>query len=408
MLKCGLLGRKLGHSYSPAIHKELGDYEYRIYEKEPEELEDFILNGDWNGLNVTIPYKKAVPEYCDSLSETARRIGTVNTLVKRPDRTIFGDNTDVYGFASLVRVSGIDPCVGKVLVLGSGGASAAVLEALRQVNVTPIVISRSGANNYTNIERHADASLIINTTPLGMYPNTGVSPVDLNLFPRLKGVLDVVYNPARTQILLDAEARGIPNANGLYMLTAQAKKSSECFTGSAIPDGEIDRVTRKLAAEMMNIVIIGMPGSGKTVTARRLAERTGREAVDADAFWEEKYGERIQDFIHKMGEAAFRERETEVLTELGKRSGIIISAGGGVVTREENYPLLHQNGTIVRIERDIDRLARAGRPLSIGNDLHAMYAVRAPLYERFADITVSNNSSLDQTVNEILKKLKTN
>ncbi len=407
MLQCGLLGRKLGHSYSPAIHKELGDYVYRIYEKEPEELKDFILNGDWNGLNVTIPYKKTVPEYCDGLSETARRIGTVNTLVKRSDGTIFGDNTDVYGFASLVRVSGIDPRAGKVLVLGSGGASAAVLEALRQVNVTPIVISRSGENNYTNLERHADASLIINTTPLGMYPNTGVSPLSLDLFPHLAGVLDVVYNPARTQILLDAETRGIPNANGLYMLTAQAKKSAECFTGSALPDVEIERVTRKLAADMMNIVIIGMPGSGKTVTARRLAERTGREVVDADTFWEEKYGESIPDFIHKMGESAFRERETAVLSELGKRSGIIISAGGGVVTREENYPLLHQNSTIVRLERDIDRLAREGRPLSIGNDLHAMYAVRAPLYARFADITVSNNGSLEQTVNEILKKLET-
>ena len=231
-MRCGLLGRTLGHSYSPQIHRLLGDYEYDLFEKEPEEVASFLKSGDFTGLNVTIPYKKAVIPCLDALSPAAQALGAVNTIVRRADGTLFGHNSDYFGFAYLVRQSGLDVAGKKALVLGSGGASNTVVAVLKALGAEPVVISRSGENNYGNLSRHADASLIVNATPVGMYPNTGVSPVDLRQFPRLEGVLDVVYNPARTQLLLDAEALGLPCANGLWMLVAQAKESAEYFTGA--------------------------------------------------------------------------------------------------------------------------------------------------------------------------------
>ena len=258
MLKCGLLGRKLGHSYSPAIHSMLSDYSYELFEREPEQLEDFLLHGDWDGINVTIPYKKTVLPYCRELSPLAKEIGSVNTIVRRPDGSLFGDNTDAYGFESLVKKSGIEVRGKKALVLGSGGASVTVVAVLKRLGAASVtVISRSGENNYDNIQKHADAKIIVNTTPLGMYPNNGQAAVDLKTFPNCEGVLDVVYNPARTALLLQAESLGIAHAGGLYMLVAQAKRSSEIFTGSSIPDSETERIEKLLSAQMQNIILIG-------------------------------------------------------------------------------------------------------------------------------------------------------
>ena len=283
-MKCGLLGEKLGHSYSPRIHAELANYAYRLYEKSPAELDAFLREGDWDGLNVTIPYKKTVLSYCTALSDRARRIGAVNTLVRLPDGGILGENTDAYGFEKLIARAGIAVEGKKCLVFGSGGASVmacAVLEDLGAGSVT--VISRHGADNYDNLDRHADAQLLVNTTPLGMYPNTGTAAADLARFPACEAVLDVVYNPARTELLLQAEKRGIPCANGLYMLVAQAKRSAELFTGQAIPDAEIDRIEGLLRREMLNIVLVGMPGSGKSTVARALGRVLDRPVVEADA-----------------------------------------------------------------------------------------------------------------------------
>lgn len=406
-MQCGLLGEKLGHSYSPQIHAELADYDYRLYEKAPDEVEDFVRHGDWHGLNVTIPYKKTVIPFCDELSETAAAIGSVNTLKRREDGSIFGDNTDAFGFETLLTQTIQSSIAGqKAVVLGTGGASVTVCAVLRKHGAEVVTISRSGENNYDNLDRHADARLLVNTTPVGMYPKNGLSPVDLSAFPKLKCVLDVVYNPDRTALLLQAEARGIPHAGGLTMLVAQAKRSSEIFLGKTLPDGEIARITKKLSSSMQNIILVGMPGCGKSTVGALLAERLSRPLLEADAELVKAAGITIPVIFENEGEAGFRRRETATLAELGKRSGAVISTGGGCVTRPENYPHLHQNGTIVWLRRDLNKLAREGRPLSLGADLAAMYAVREPLYTRFADFTVDNAGTPAETVDAILEVLK--
>lgn len=407
MLKCGLLGEKLGHSYSPQIHSMLADYEYKLFEKSPKELEDFLKSGEFDGLNVTIPYKKSVMPYCAELSPTAAQIGSVNTIVRRSDGSLYGDNTDAFGFENLIVHNGIEVKGKKALVLGTGGASVTAQAVLKNLGASEVVvISRKGEDNYENIAKHADAEIIANTTPVGMYPNNGKAAVDLTQFPKLSGVLDVVYNPARTALLLQAEKLCIPCAGGLYMLVSQAKRSCELFTGKSIPDSEIDRIERVLSHQMQNIVIIGMPGSGKTAVSTMLAERLGRKIFDTDTIVSEKAGMTIPEIFAAQGEAGFRKLETEATAEVGKLSGNIISTGGGVVTVADNYELLHQNGVIVWIERDTNKLARDGRPISLSSDLNELYAARLPLYERFADIKADNNGDINDTVNAIMEMIK--
>ena len=407
MLKCGLLGEKLGHSYSPQIHSMLADYEYKLFEKSPEELEDFLKSGEFDGLNVTIPYKKSVMPYCAELSPTAAQIGSVNTIVRRSDGSLYGDNTDAFGFENLIVHNGIEVKGKKALVLGTGGASVTAQAVLKNLGASEVVvISRKGEDNYENIAKHADAEIIANTTPVGMYPNNGKAAVDLTQFPKLSGVLDVVYNPARTALLLQAEKLCIPCAGGLYMLVSQAKRSCELFTGKSIPDSEIDSIERVLSHQMQNIVIIGMPGSGKTAVSTMLAERLGRKIFDTDTIVSEKAGMTIPEIFAAQSEAGFRKLETEATAEVGKLSGNIISTGGGVVTVADNYELLHQNGVIVWIERDTNKLARDGRPISLSSDLNELYAARLPLYERFADIKADNNGDINDTVNAIMEMIK--
>lgn len=399
---CGLLGKKLGHSYSPQIHSLLGDYSYELYEKSPDELESFLRNGDFSGLNVTIPYKKDVIPYCTELTDRAKQIGAVNTLVRQPDGSLIGHNTDYFGFLSLLHKSGLDVAEKKVLVLGSGGASATVTAVLRELGANPVVISRSGENNYQNLDRHADASVIVNTTPVGMYPDNGSSPIDISQFPNLTGVLDVIYNPARTKLLMDAEQRGLVAENGLWMLVAQAKESAEWFTGRKIPDKAIGTIYRTLSNQMQNIALIGMPGSGKSTVGTLLAQSLGRTFVDADSKIREKAGKTIPEIFAQSGEAGFRAIETEVLRELGKQSGLVIATGGGCVTMDENYELLHQNSRIIWLQRDIRTLPVSGRPLSQSGNLEDMYRIREPLYRRFADAAADNNGQPEQTAKWIL------
>lgn len=405
MLHCGLLGETLGHSYSPMIHHELASYEYRLFEVPKAQLDGFLTSGGWDGLNVTIPYKKAVVPYCTELSEAAERLQSVNTIVRRRDGTLYGDNTDLYGFLYMVRRSGIDPAGKKALVLGSGGASVTVKAALEQLGAHVTVISRSGPDNYENLDRHADARIIANTTPVGMYPRNGAAAVDLRQFPDCEGVLDIVYNPARTALLLQAEQLCIPHAGGLSMLVAQAKRSSEQFSGTVIDDSALERVERTVNSHLRNIILIGMPGSGKSTVAAALGKALGREVVEADALIAEKAGMSIPEVFAQSGEEGFRALETAVLSEQGKRSGIILSTGGGCVTRPENYPLLHQNGTIFCLTRSLSKLPTDGRPISQSTDLAQLYARRKPLYEQFADVTVSNDGPLESTLNTIKEAL---
>lgn len=404
-MKCGLLGHKLGHSYSPHIHSQLGSYDYFLFEKEPEELADFLKNGDFSGLNVTIPYKKAVIPHLSELSPMAKRLGAVNTIVRREGRLI-GHNTDYFGFQSMLAQSGLDVQNQKVLVLGSGGASNTAVAVLEDLGANPIVISRTGENNYQNLQLHADAAVIVNATPVGMYPNVGVSPIDLSHFPRLKSVLDIVYNPARTQLLLDAQKRGITTMNGLWMLVAQAKESAEWFTNSSISNVKIQEIHKKLRLQMENIILIGMPGSGKSTVGKLLAAQLGKVFADSDCAIIERTGMSIPEIFTQQGVDGFRAIETEVLAELGMGSGLVIATGGGCVTREENYPLLHQNATIFCLDRNISSLPTEGRPLSQAGQLEEMYRIRKPLYDRFADHHIDCNQNPETAAAQILQILE--
>ncbi len=394
MLQCGLLGEKLGHSYSPLLHKHLGDYAYTLFPTPPEQLEAFFKRTDFHGINVTIPYKTAVIPYCAALSPAAMAIGSVNTIVRRADGTLYGDNTDAAGFAAMLQKSGITVRGKKVLVLGSGGAMRSVCYVLRELDAGEVVvISRTGEDNYQNLDRHRDAAVIVNTTPVGMYPHNGQTPLSLEDVPLCEGVLDLIYNPTRTELVMQAEALGLPALGGLSMLAYQAAAAAACFMGAdhLSVASAAERALHALEKETENIVLIGMPGCGKTTIGQLLAARLGRECIDADVFLEQTVQKTIPQIFKEEGEAGFRRRETAALAELGKRSGLVIATGGGCVTRAENYPLLHQNGRIVFVERELSLLEREGRPLSEGADLAAMYEKRQPLYRKFCDISVKND-----------------
>lgn len=400
----GLLGEHLSHSYSPRIHRELGDYSYELFEVAPEDLDSFMTEGAFDGLNVTIPYKKAVMAYCAELSETARAMGCVNTIVRQPDGTLYGDNTDAAGFAWLLdRNGGINPGQ-KALVLGSGGAAGTVCRVLESRGAQTVQISRRGENNYVNLYDHQDAVLLVNATPVGMYPNNGESLVDLSRLSGLGCVLDLIYNPGRTKLLLDAEALGLKWENGLSMLVAQAGVAARLFTGADSQESKWETILCKLKSEMENLILIGMPGCGKSTIGKALAKQLNRPFVDADAEIVKEIGD-IPTFFARQGEEAFRQAETAVLARLGKASGLVIATGGGCVTREENYPLLHQNGTIIRIDRSLADLPTKGRPVSQSTALTELFKKRDPLYTRFADHRVENTGTVKQVVGKILEVL---
>lgn len=396
----GLIGKSLPHSWSPKIHALLGCAEYKLFELGEEELGEFLKDNDIGGLNVTIPYKKTVMQYCDVLTDTARQIGSVNTLYVR-DGKLIGENTDAFGLEYMIKRANIDICGKKTVIFGSGGASLTAQFVAKKLGASEvIVVSRSGENNYENLSRHYDAKILINTTPLGMFPKTGEKPAHPVLFPDCEGVIDLVYNPRRTAFILRAEELNIPCTDGLPMLVAQAARARECFTDTKVKPEKIEEIIAALRAETQNIVLVGMPGCGKSTVGAALAELSGREMIDIDAQIEKTAGCTIPEIFARDGEEKFRQLESDELEKAGKLSGKIIMTGGGAVKKEKNYDFLHQNGRIYFIERDISLLPRDGRPLSKG-DLDAMYAERLPMYLRFADGSVKNNGTVEECANRI-------
>lgn len=402
----GLLGEKLGHSFSPEIHSMLGNYKYRLFEVEKNELENFIKHGEWDGINVTIPYKKTVMSYLDEISENAQKIGSVNTVVRRSDGTLFGDNTDYYGFLYTVKRSGINFGGKKVLVLGTGGASLAVKAVISDLNAGEIIsISRSGENNYQNIKNYADADIIVNTTPVGMYPKNLVSPVKVSDFTHLSAVFDIIYNPQKTQLVLDAEKLDIPAFSGLSMLVAQAKRASEIFFDKEIDDSVTEKILKKVSTDMKSIVLIGMPGSGKSSIGTFLAKKTGREFLDTDEEAEKIAGSSPAEIIKAQDEKSFRKIENEAVKSICKLSGKIIATGGGVVTNEDNFDAIRQNSTVFFINRDISVLPTDNRPLSQKNSLDDMFKIRLPLYRKFCDFEIDGNGTIEEVAQRILERI---
>jgi len=404
--RCGLLGRRLGHSYSPLIHSYLGDYSYELFEVEPEGVEQFMKEADFDAINVTVPYKTAVLPYISELSDAAVRIGAVNTVVKRADGTLYGDNTDYYGFSYMLEHGNIDVRGKKALVLGSGGASLTARTALADLGARSVtVISRTGEDNYENIGKHADAQIIVNTTPVGMYPNNGQSPLSLDFFASLEGVADLIYNPSVTELMADAVERGVRCVGGLTMLVAQAKAASELFQGRKIDDGCIAGIVDAVQKSRENIILVGMPGCGKSTIGKRIAEALGRELADTDAEIVKARGESIPDIFAHEGEEAFRAYEHDAICEVCKRSGLVIATGGGAPTKMNNIRAIKQNGKVVFLRRPIGELSRDGRPLSQGSDLNKMYEQREPCYLACADVCADVLATPDESANAVLSML---
>ena len=399
----GLLGEKLSHSFSPLIHSKLGLSDYGLLETPRENLVKILHDEAYKGFNVTIPYKREVMEFCDEISAEAAQIGSVNTIVRKSDGRLCGFNTDIDGFIYTAKTAGIDFKDRKVLICGDGGTSLTAKAAAKRLGAARItVISRNGSIRYDRLCDYDDTDIIVNTTPVGMFPNNLSAPISLEAFPHCLGVVDVIYNPRRTKLIMEAEKRGIPFADGLPMLVYQAKRAEELFLGKSIPDSEAERVIREMRAESGNIIIIGMPGSGKSSVAELLALKTGRKLIDIDNEIVKTAGKPIPVIFAENGEKVFRELEREETQKAGKLTGVVISTGGGVVKDCRNYAPLHQNGRIYYLRRDLEALETEGRPLSKDIEtLKILQIEREPLYCSFADAEIWNNKAPDEAAQRI-------
>ena len=408
-MRYGLIGEKLGHSFSKIIHEQLSDYTYDLIPLTKKELDVFMTEKQFSALNVTIPYKETVIPYLDEVDTHAQKIGAVNTIVNRNGR-LTGYNTDFYGFRYMLLNNSIDVKNKKTLVLGKGGASKAVIAVLEELGAKEILTVYYKENPETITyeecyQNHSDAEIIVNTTPVGMYPKTDDCPIDLSSFPNLSGVADVVYNPLRTQLIVEAEKRGINAAGGLEMLVAQAKYAVEIFLDTKIDDSRIDEINAGLVKERSNLVLIGMSGGGKTSLGRKAAEKLGKIFVDTDEEIIKRIGMPIADFFAKEGEAAFREIETEVLHELSSQNNLVISTGGGIVKNPLNVEYMKRNGRIIWLKRDAELLQSGnGRPLAPDKAATLkLYEERLPLYTAAAEAIAENNSTAEEGLEAILK-----
>lgn len=410
-MQYGLIGEKLGHSFSKEIHEHLADYEYELCPLTREEFPAFMEKKDFRAINVTIPYKEAVIPYLDYLDERAEAIGAVNTIVNR-DGKLYGYNTDFDGFAYMLSRHGIDLKDKSVLILGAGGTAKTVTAVAKHQGAAEIILSdlnaREGVISFEQAQEQAQAEVIVNATPNGMYPNNDDEPlVDISRFPKLTAVVDVVYNPIKTNLILGAEIMKLPCCGGLEMLVAQAKFAAECFTGEPIPDREIDSIFVGILLQKRNVALIGMPGSGKTTIAKMLAERLHMKPVDCDEAIEERAGKTIKEIFDEHGETAFRILEAEVIEDLGKEGGQVIATGGGAILKEENVRALRQNSVVIFLDRPTDKLPITDdRPLA--PDVAALFKLYADRYRKYvavADIKVKNSGTAEEAVNAILNLL---
>ena len=411
-MRCGLLGEKLGHSFSREIHGKLGLYDYDIFEIPPVELDAFMTARDFDGINVTIPYKQAVIPYLDAMSPRAEAVGAVNTVVNRNGK-LWGDNTDLGGLEALIRRMGLDLEGKTVLIAGSGGTSLTASAAAGSLGACRVIrMSRSGRNGAVTYEEayasYGDAEILINTTPAGMWPDTDGCPVDLSWLPCLTGVADCVYNPLTTRLVRDARARGIKAENGLFMLTAQAVLAAEDFTGESLKEDTAERIYRELCFEKRSIVLTGMPGSGKTTLGKILAERLGRQFTDTDGEIIKRAGLSIAEIFRRYGEKRFRDMETEVIREISGRGEQIVATGGGAILRRENIDTLKQNGTVVFLDRAPETIVpMEDRPLADDlSKVRRLYEERYPVYKAAADVTVTVTGTPEHTADTILERLK--
>lgn len=398
----GLIGERLGHSHSKTLHGYLADYSYELWPMPRDAVDGFLKTAEFDGMNVTIPYKQTVIPYLAEMGETARRVGCVNTIVKRSDGTLYGDNTDVYGMSVMAVRAGINFAGKKTLILGSGGTSLTAQAVVRAAGGEAVVISRYGENNYENLEKHADADYLINTTPVGMYPNVDASPVDLKRLPCLKGVLDVIYNPLRTKLLQQAQQLGIPHQGGLCMLVYQAVRACELFAGETVSVQRAQAAEMALRKSVTNLVLVGMPGCGKSTIGAKLAQTLDMPLVDLDEEIVRTAGMSIPEIFRTEGEAGFREREAEQVKRFGSEGGRVLVTGGGAIKREDNRAHLQMNGFVVQLKRSLDALPMDGRPLSKDRQaLENMWQERAPLYAACADQIIENDSTIDACVQAI-------
>ena len=408
-MRYGVIGEKLGHSFSKEIHKHLADYEYEICEIPRDDLKDFFEKRDFCAINVTIPYKKDVIPYLDVISDVARELDSVNTIVNKEGK-LYGYNTDYYGLKMLIERTGADLCGKKVLVLGTGGTARTARLVAKDLGASEIhLVSRQakeGTIDYSEAQtHHSDAEIIINATPCGMYPGNYACPIKLDGFPKVSAVIDAIYNPLKSELVLDAERRGIISEGGLYMLVAQAAFAVEFFLDTKIPKEKIEGVFNKIYKSKENVVLIGMPCSGKSTIGRILADSLGRECIDLDAEIEKRIGVSISEYFAKHGESAFREVETEVLKDISKKTGVIIATGGGAILKEENVRALRGNGRIYFLDRSLDLLFPTDdRPLSRSrDDLAALFERRYPIYLASADVRVDGNGT-PQKVADLIRK----
>jgi len=406
----GCIGEHLPHSFSREIHGEIGSYAYELKELTPEELPGFMTSRGFMGINVTIPYKQAVIPFLDEIDETARAIGAVNTVVNR-DGKLYGYNTDLYGLTRLIRRIGLDLSGKKVLVLGTGGTSRTASYAAEKLGARVVYrvsrTSREGSLSYEDVLRdHTDAEIILNTTPCGMFPRPAEQPLSLESFTRLEGVADAIYNPLRSRLVLDAHSRGIPAEGGLYMLVAQAVRASELFLNTSYPDDLTDQIYDRILRRKENLVLIGMPGSGKSAVGKILTETTGKPLADTDQLIVEKAGKSIPEIFQEDGEPAFRDLESEIIRELSLQGGQVISTGGGAVLRPENVTLLRQNGRLFWLDRDPDSLVPTDdRPLAdTAAKMKQLYQEREPVYRASADMIIPVFGTPEDTASLILQQ----